>query len=79
MQYYVPKSSILLAGPATWEISSVCGFRPIKIEYSDYPKSLIRRTNEAYVFSIKYLYSHILLKKFISFIYDRLFCCNHTC
>ena len=27
-----------------------CGFSPIKIHFSDYPKSLISRINEAYVF-----------------------------
>ena len=33
------------------EISSVaCGFRSIKMDYSDYPKSLISRINEVYVF-----------------------------
>ena len=49
-----------------WKISSVaCGFSSIKIEYSDYPKSLISRINEVYVcfFSIIYRYSDILLKK----------------
>ena len=35
------------------EISSVeCGFSSIKIDYSDYPKSLISGINEVYVFSI---------------------------
>ena len=47
-----------------WKICSVaCGFSSIKIDYSDYPKSLISRINEVYVFSIKYRYSDILLKK----------------
>ena len=43
------------------KISSVasCGFSSIKIDYSDYPKSLISRINEVYVFSIKYRYSDI--------------------
>ena len=41
-------------------------------------KSLISRINEVYVFSIKYRYSDILLKKNINFIYNRLFCCNYT-
>ena len=50
-KYYVPKSSILLAGTGVWKISSVaCGFSFIKIDYSDYPKSLISRINEVYVF-----------------------------
>ena len=58
--YYVPKSSILLAGSGVWKISSVaCRFSSIKIDYSDYPKSLISRINEIYVFSIKYRYSDI--------------------
>ena len=35
----------------TVEISSVaCGLSSIKIDYSDYPKSLISRINEVYVF-----------------------------
>ena len=35
--YYVPKSSILLAGTGVWKISSVaCGFSSIKIDYYDY-------------------------------------------
>ena len=49
--YYVLKSSILLAGTGVWKISSVaCGFSSIKIDYSDYPKSLISRINEVHVF-----------------------------
>ena len=45
------KGSILLAGTGVWKISSVaCGFSSIKIDYSDYPKSLISRINEVYVF-----------------------------
>ena len=48
---YVPKSSILLAGTGLWKISSVAvGFSSIKIDYSDYLKSLISRINEVYVF-----------------------------
>ena len=50
--YYVPKSFILLTGTGVWKISSVaCGFRSIKIDYSDYSKSLISRINEVYVLS----------------------------
>ena len=30
-------------------------------------------------FSIKYRYSDILLQTLINLIYNRLFCCNHTC
>ena len=45
------KSSILLAGNGTVKISSVaCGFSPVKIDYSDYPKSFISRINEDHVF-----------------------------
>ena len=56
---YVPKSSISLAGTGVWKISSVpYAFSSIKIDCSDYPKSLISRINEVYVFfSIKYRYS----------------------
>ena len=61
------------------EISSVaCGFSSIKIDYSDYSKSLISRINEDYVFSIKYRYSDILFKKH-KLPLSCLFCCNHTC
>ena len=50
------------AGTGVWKISSVtCGFSSIKIDYSDYLKSLISGINDDYVFSIKY--SDILLKK----------------
>ena len=54
----------LLAGTGVWKIRSVaCGFSSIKIDYSDYLRSLISRINEVYVFSIKYRYSDILMKK----------------
>ena len=50
-QYYVQKCSILLARTGVRNISSVaCGFSPIKIDFSYYPKSLISRMNEVYVF-----------------------------
>ena len=40
--HYVRKSSILLARTGFRTISSVaCGFNPIKIQFSDCPKSLI--------------------------------------
>ena len=46
VRYYVPKSSILLAGTGVMKISSVaCGFSSIKN-----PKSLISRINEVDVF-----------------------------
>ena len=62
----------LLAGTGVWKISSVAsGVSFIKIDYSDRPKSLISRINEAYV------YSDILLKKHELHL-SRLFCCNHT-
>ena len=49
-KYYVPKSSIWLARTGVWKINSVaCGFSSIKIDYSDYPKSLISRINDVYV------------------------------
>ena len=58
------KCSILFTRNGTVKISSVaCGFSHIKNDYSDYPKSFISRINEVYVFSIKYRYSDILLKK----------------
>ena len=39
------------ASTGVWKISSVaCGFSSIIIDYSDYPKSLISRINEVYVF-----------------------------
>ena len=63
------------------ENSSVaCGFSSIKIDYSDHPRSLISRTNEVcvVVFSIKYRYSNILLKKHKLHL-GRMFCSNHTC
>ena len=71
----MPKSSIFVAGSGLWKISSVaCGFISIKIDYSDYPKSLISRINR---------YSDILLKKKNTHTHklhlSRLFCCNHTC
>ena len=54
----------LLAGTGVWKIRSVaCGFSSIKIDYSAYLRSLISRINEVYVFSIKYRYSDILMKK----------------
>ena len=50
-QYHVQKSSILLARTGVRKITSVaCGFNSIKIPFSDYPKSLISRMNEVYVF-----------------------------
>ena len=68
------------ARTGVWKISSVtCRFSSIKIDYSDYSKSLLSRLKEVYVFfSIKYRYSDILLKKHKLHL-SRLFCCNHTC
>ena len=75
---YMYQKTQFLAGRGVWKISSVaCGFSPIKINYSAYLKSLISKINEALYFSIKHGYSHILLKK-NNFIYNHLFCCNHT-
>ena len=55
--------------------SAECGFSSIKIDYSDYPKCLISRINEVYVFAIKYRYSYcdILLQKHKLHL-NRLFC-----
>ena len=70
------EKAVLLAGTGERKISSVaCGFSPIKIHFSDYPKSLISRINEVYVFFNKV--SHFIEKH--KFIYNRLFCCKHTC
>ena len=45
------KAPFLIGGTGIWKISSVeCGFSCFKIDYSDYPKSLISRINEVYVF-----------------------------
>ena len=45
------KNSILIAGCGVMKFSSVvCRFSPIKIHFSDYPKSLISKTNEVDVF-----------------------------
>ena len=76
---YVQKRSILLAGTGVWKISSVaCRFSSIKIDYSDYLKSLISRINEVNVFfSIKYRLNDILLKKH-KLQKSCLFCCNPT-
>ena len=65
------KAPMLLAGTGVWKISSVaCGFSSIKIDYSDYPKSLISRINEVYVYYLSKKHKLHL---------SRLFCCNHTC
>ena len=50
----------LQSGTGVWKISSAaCGFSPIKIHFSDYPKSLTSSISEVYVFFIKYRYSNI--------------------
>ena len=52
------QKSPFLAVPGVWKISLVaCGFSSFKIDYSDYPKSLISRLNDVHI------YSDILLKK----------------
>ena len=59
------KAPLLLAGTGVWKISSVaCGFSSIKIDYSDYLKSLISRINEVYVYRIMF----IIYRKNINFI-----------
>ena len=43
-KYYILKSSILLARAGVGKISSApCGFSPIQIHFSDFPKSVINR------------------------------------
>ena len=75
------KSSILLAGTGVRKFSFVaCGCSPIKVQFSDYPKSFTGRINEVYVFfKRKSLQRYFIEKININFIYNRLFCCNHTC
>ena len=72
----------MLAGTGVWKISSVaCGVSS-KNRLLYYQESLISRINEVYVFFNKIsLCSDILLKKNnnINFIYNHLFCCDHTC
>ena len=59
------KSSFLLARTGVQKISSVaCGFSSIKIDYFDYPKSLISRVNEVYVFSINIAIAIFLMQRF---------------
>ena len=78
--YYVWKSSILLGATVVSKISSVaCGFSPIEIFFSEYPKSLISRINEVYEFFNKILLYRYFIGKNINFTYNRLFCCNQTC
>ena len=43
--------------------SVACELSSIKLDYSDYPKSIICRINDIYGFSIKYRHSDILLKR----------------
>ena len=63
------KAPFCLAGTDILNISSIAfGFSFIGIDYSDYPKSLISKINEVYVFSVKYHYSYILLIENINFI-----------
>ena len=59
----------MLARTGVWNNSSVaCGFSSNKIDYSDYPKSLISKIK----------YRDILLKK-PKLHLSSSFCCNHTC
>ena len=58
------KAPFFFAGNGAVKISSVaCRFSLVKIDNSDYPKSLISRINKSYAFFKKYRYSDILLKK----------------
>ena len=78
-KYYVPKCSILLAGTGVWKISYVTSeFSFNNIDYSDYPKSLISRINEVYVFFNKISVSQYFIKKHKLHL-NCLFCCNDTC
>ena len=62
-----------------WKISSVgWGFNSIKIDYSDYPKSLIRRINKVYVFNKISLWRYFIEKEH-NLHSSRLFGCNQTC
>ena len=75
------KSSILLAGTGVRKISTVaCWVSPIKIHFSDYPKSLISRIKEVIIL-LNNIDRYFIEKKptHINFIYNRLFCCNYTC
>ena len=54
------------------------GFSPVKIDYSDFPKSFISRINEVYFFH-KYRYSIFFFTTFIVECWNRLFRCNQTC
>ena len=71
---------MLLGGTGVWKISSVsCGFSSIKINYSDYPKSLISRIHEV---KLKCVFNKISLYLYIYFykLYlSRLFWCDNTC
>ena len=68
---YVPKSSILLSELVYGKFRSVaCWFSSIKIDYFEYPKGLISRINDVYVFLLKKTHKDHL---------SRLFRCNHTC
>ena len=72
-------AQVYVAGTGVWKISSVaCGFSSIKIDYSDYLKSLISRKMK-FFFSIKYRFSDIIIEKKHKLHLSRLFCCNHTC
>ena len=65
----------MLAEISVRKIRSVaCGFI-----FSDYPKCLISRINEICVFFIKISQLRYFIEKNIHFIYNLLFCCNHTC
>ena len=61
------------------KISSVaCGFSPVKIDYSDYPKSFISRINEVYLFPSNIAIESSFFSTFIVECCDRLFRCNQT-
>ena len=81
---YVQKSLILLARKGVRKISFLaCEFSPSKIHLSGYPKSLISRINEVYVFfnkiSLKRYFFENNINFIYNFIYNRLFCCSQIC
>ena len=71
------KLNFVSRNSAVRKMSSVaCGFSSIKSHFSDYPKSLIIRRDEVYLFFNKNI--AILMKKNSTSFLTVLFCCNHT-
>ena len=63
------KSYILLARTGVWKIRSIaCGFSSIKVDFSDYPKSVISRINAVYMYVFFfYIRSFIFYKRSLCF------------